>query len=81
MADGYAQATGKPALVIIHTSAGLGNAMCQIMEAWLSKAPLIITAGNQTRDWILREPYLTNLAPQQMPEPFIKQSALLLSIC
>jgi benzoylformate decarboxylase len=35
---------------------------------------LIITAGNQTRDWILREPYLTNLAPQQMPQPFVKWS-------
>jgi benzoylformate decarboxylase len=74
MADGYAQATGKPTLVNIHTSAGLGNAMGQIMEAWLAKAPLIITAGNQTRDWILPEPYLTNLAPQQMPQPFIKWS-------
>ncbi len=74
MADGYAQATGKPALVNLHTCAGLGNAMCQIMEAWLAKTPLIITAGNQTRDMILREPYLTNLAPQQMPQPFIKWS-------
>ncbi len=74
MADGYARTTGKPALVNIHTSAGLGNAMCQVMEAWLSKVPLIITAGNQTRDMILREPYLTNLAPQLMPQPFVKWS-------
>jgi benzoylformate decarboxylase len=35
MAHGYAQATGKPTLVNIHTSAGIGNAMGQIMEAWL----------------------------------------------
>jgi benzoylformate decarboxylase len=74
MAHGYAQATGKPALVNLHTSAGLGNAMGQIMEAWLGKAPLIITAGNQTRDMILREPYLTNLAPELLPEPLIKWS-------
>jgi benzoylformate decarboxylase len=74
MANGYAQATGKPALVQLHTSAGLGNAMCQVMEAWLAKVPLIITAGNQTREWILREPYLTNLAPQLMPQPFVKWS-------
>src|ERR1700758_3206806 len=56
MADGYTQATGKPALVNLHTAAGLGNAMCQIMNAWFSKTPLIITAGNQTRDMLLREP-------------------------
>jgi benzoylformate decarboxylase len=74
MADGYAQVTGKPALVNLHTSAGLGNAMCQIMEAWLGKAPLIITAGNLTRDMILREPYQTNLAPELLLQPFIKWS-------
>jgi hypothetical protein len=27
MADGFAQATGKPALVNLHTAAGMGNAM------------------------------------------------------
>ncbi len=27
MADGYAQATGRPALVNVHSAAGLGNAM------------------------------------------------------
>jgi benzoylformate decarboxylase len=27
MADGFAQATGRPALVNIHTAAGTGNAM------------------------------------------------------
>ncbi|MBV8694883.1 MAG: benzoylformate decarboxylase [Ktedonobacteraceae bacterium] len=74
MADGYAQATGKPALVQLHTAAGLGNAMGQVMEAWSSKVPLIITAGNQTREWILREPYLTNLAPEVLAQPFVKWS-------
>lgn len=48
-ADGYAQATRKPALVNVHTSAGLGNAMSNIMTAYMNKTPLIITAGNQTR--------------------------------
>jgi hypothetical protein len=32
MANGYAQATGRPALVSIHTAAGLGNAMGQVNE-------------------------------------------------
>jgi len=31
MADGYAQATGKPALLNLHTVAGTGNGMCGII--------------------------------------------------
>jgi hypothetical protein len=56
MADGYAQATGQAALVNLHTAAGLGNAMGNIESAWYNHAPLIITAGNQTREmlWMQR---------------------------
>ena len=39
MADGYAQATGNPALVNLHTAAGLGNAMGNIESAWYNHAP------------------------------------------
>jgi benzoylformate decarboxylase len=49
MADGFAQATGKPALLNLHTSAGTGNGMGNIMTAFHNKTPLIITAGQQTR--------------------------------
>jgi benzoylformate decarboxylase len=28
MADGFAQATRKPAVAVLHTAAGTGNAMC-----------------------------------------------------
>src|ERR1700709_2306025 len=45
MADGYAQATGRPALLNLHTSAGTGNGMGNIMTAFLNKTPLIITVG------------------------------------
>jgi benzoylformate decarboxylase len=53
MADGFAQATGKPALLNLHTSAGTGNGMGNIMTAFQNKTPLIITAGQQTREMIL----------------------------
>src|ERR1700760_673009 len=48
MADGFAQATGKPALLNLHTSAGTGNGMGNIMGAFQNKTPLIITAGEPT---------------------------------
>jgi benzoylformate decarboxylase len=60
MADGFAQATRKPVLVNLHTAAGTGNGMCNIMTAYQNKTPLIITAGQQTREMILCEPFLTN---------------------
>lgn len=74
MADGYAQATRGPALVNVHTSAGLSNAMSNISTAFQNKTPLIVTAGNQTRDMLLLEPWLTDIEPAQLPRPWVKWS-------
>src|SRR6201982_387522 len=43
MADGFAQATGRPALLNLHTSAGTGTGMGNIMTDFPNKTPLIIT--------------------------------------
>ena len=72
MADGYAQATRRPALVNIHTGAGLGNAMGTLLTAYQNKTPLIVTAGQQTREMLLMEPWLTNVEPTMMPKPWVK---------
>lgn len=72
MADGYAQATGHPALVNLHTGAGTGNAMTSILTAYQNRSPLIITAGNQTRAMLLSEPWLTNVEPTALPKPWVK---------
>ena len=72
MADGFAQATGKPALLNLHTSAGTGNGMGNIMGAFQNKTPLIITAGQQTREMILCDPYLTNREETILPTPWVK---------
>ena len=72
MADGFAQATRRPALVNLHTSAGTGNGMGNIMTAFLNKTPLIITAGQQTREMILCDPMLTNRDETMLPRPWVK---------
>jgi benzoylformate decarboxylase len=72
MADGFAQATGRPALLNLHTSAGTGNGMGNIMTAFQNKTPLIITAGQQTREMILCDPYLTNRDETTLPRPWVK---------
>lgn len=73
-ADGYAQSTRKVAMVNVHTSAGLSNAMSNILTASMNRTPLIITAGNQTREMLLMEPWLTNIEPETLPKPWVKWS-------
>jgi benzoylformate decarboxylase len=72
MADGFAQATGKPALLNLHTSGGTGNGMANIMTAYLNKTPLIITVGQQTREMLLCEPMLANRDETTLPRPWVK---------
>ena len=72
IADGFAQATGRPALVNVHTGAGLGNAMGNLLTAFQNKTPLIVTAGQQTREMLLMEPWLTNVEPTMFPRPWVK---------
>jgi benzoylformate decarboxylase len=74
MADGYAQATGKPALINLHSAAGTGNGMGALANAWNSHTPLIVTAGQQTRAMVGVEALLTNLDSTQLPRPLVKWS-------
>ena len=74
MADGFAQATGKPALVNLHTAAGTGNAMGSLVAAYRANTPLIVTAGQQTREMSLCDPYLNNRDATEFPKPWVKWS-------
>src|SRR5260370_13213987 len=74
MADGYAQATGKPVLTTLHSAAGTGNGMGALDNAWNSHTPLIVTAGQQTRAMVGLEALLTNLDSTQLPRPLVKWS-------
>jgi benzoylformate decarboxylase len=58
MATGYALATGHPALVIVHTTAGLGNAVGAIATARVNRAPLVVIVGQQDRRHLATEPFL-----------------------
>ncbi|HLI77724.1 MAG TPA: benzoylformate decarboxylase [Acidobacteriaceae bacterium] len=72
MADGFAQAIGRPALLNLHTSGGTGNGMGNIMTAFQSKTPLIITVGQQTREMAVCDPLLTNRDETMLPKPYVK---------
>src|SRR5213595_2775706 len=47
VADGYAQATGRPAFLNLHTSGGLGNGIGNLTSAQVNHTPLVVTAGQQ----------------------------------
>ncbi len=74
IADGLAQSLRRPVLVNLHTGAGTGNAMGAVVTAFLNKTPLIVTAGQQTREMLLTEPLLTNIDATLMPRPWVKWS-------
>src|SRR3954471_23021342 len=59
MADGYAQATGRPAFLNLHTSAGLGNAIGNLTNARANGTPLVVTAGNADRRHLFVDPLLS----------------------
>lgn len=59
MATGYALATGKTALALLHTTAGLGNAVGAIATARVNRAPMVIVVGQQDRRHLALEPFLT----------------------
>lgn len=73
MADGYAQATGRPAFLNLHSACGVGNAMGAVANAFHNRAPLVITGGNQDRRHLALEPFLFARGVELMA-PYVKRS-------
>ncbi|HEY6067790.1 MAG TPA: thiamine pyrophosphate-binding protein, partial [Gaiellaceae bacterium] len=58
LATGFAIGRGEPALALLHTTAGLGNAVGAIATARVNRAPLVIVVGQQDRRHLAFEPFL-----------------------
>ena len=58
MADAYAHASGRVAVVNLHVAPGLGNGLGSVYNAWEGHTPMIVTAGQQNTRLRLREPLL-----------------------
>lgn len=52
MADGYARATGKPAVVLVTSGPGAGNTVTGLMTAHSDSVPMILISGQQVT-WML----------------------------
>ncbi|MCC7273151.1 MAG: thiamine pyrophosphate-binding protein [Alphaproteobacteria bacterium] len=73
MADGYAQASGRLAVVNLHVAPGLGNAMGMLYDAQKSGAPILVTAGQHEQSFNVTEPILWADLPT-MARPLVKSS-------
>jgi benzoylformate decarboxylase len=59
MATGFAIGRGEPALAVLHTTAGLGNAVAALATARVNRAPIVVLVGQQDRRHLALEPFLT----------------------
>jgi benzoylformate decarboxylase len=58
LATGYALGRGAPALALLHTTAGLGNAVGALATARVNRAPIVVLVGQQDRRHLAFEPFL-----------------------
>src|SRR6202045_4541880 len=74
MADGYAQASGKLAVVNLHVAPGLGNAMGMLYAAQKAGSPILVTAGQHDQSFNAPEPILWADLPT-IARPLVKWSS------
>ena len=55
---GYALGPGEPSLALLHTTAGLGNAVGAIATCRANRTPVVILVGQQDRRHIAFQPFL-----------------------
>jgi benzoylformate decarboxylase len=58
IATGWAIGRDEPALAILHTTAGLGNAVGALATARVNRVPLVVLVGQQDRRHLAHEPFL-----------------------
>jgi benzoylformate decarboxylase len=59
LATGFALGRGDAALAVLHTTAGLGNAVGALATARVNRVPLVVLVGQQDRRHLASEPFLT----------------------
>lgn len=74
MADGFAQARRAPAFVNLHSAGGVGHALGSVFTAYRNRAPMIVTAGQQTRTLVAGDPFLGATDAALFPRPYVKWS-------
>jgi benzoylformate decarboxylase len=58
IAAGHALGRGAPALALLHSTPGLGNAVAALATARMNRAPLVVLVGQQDRRHLALDPFL-----------------------
>lgn len=66
IATGYAIGSRRPALLNLHTAAGLGNAVSALANAHASRVPLVVLVGQQDRRHLAGGPFLAGAGLERM---------------
>ncbi|MBI2183670.1 MAG: thiamine pyrophosphate-binding protein [Thaumarchaeota archaeon] len=74
MAEGYARATGKPGVALVHVAVGAANAVGPMFVAHRDKTPLMVIVGEQHSQHLGRKSYNEAPALIEMPRQFVKLS-------
>ncbi len=75
MADGYARATGKPAVVLVTSGPGATNTLTGIMTAHMDSIPMIVLTG-QSVSWMLGKDAFQEADIFGITMPVVKHSYL-----
>ena len=75
MADGYARATGKPAVVLVTSGPGAGNTVTGIMTAMMDSVPMIVLCGQQVT-WMLGKDAFQEADIFNITAPVVKHNFL-----
>jgi len=75
MADGYARATGRPAVVLVTSGPGAGNTITGLMTAQMDSVPMIVLCG-QTVSWMLGKDAFQEADIFNITQPVVKHNYL-----
>lgn len=75
MADGYARATGRPAVVLVTSGPGATNTLTGIMTAHMDSVPMIVISG-QSVSWMLGKDAFQEADIFGITMPVVKHSYL-----
>jgi acetolactate synthase-1/2/3 large subunit len=78
MADGYARATGKPAVVLVTSGPGAGNTVTGLMTAQMDSVPMIVLCGQQVT-WMLGKDAFQEADIFNITAPVVKHNFLVKS--
>jgi benzoylformate decarboxylase len=74
MADGFARATGQPALAYLHTHLGLANGLANLDAARLARSPVVVLTGLKTSTLQAHGGFTTLPSTGELARPFVKRA-------